>query len=119
MRYLLAVLMTVHGLAHLVGFVVSWKLVKLPEVPYRTTLLAGKIDVGDAGIRVMGLTWLLAAVALIVVAVGLIVGAPWSLPAAVVTLGASLALSVVGWPDSRIGIVVNVLLLALLMIGVR
>lgn len=118
MRYLLAVLLTVHGLAHLVGFVVPWKLVKLPEAPYRTTLLAGRIEVGVAGIRAMGLTWLLAAVAFFVVAVGLILGAPWSVPAALVTLGASTALSVAGWPDSRIGILVNIVLLAILVVGV-
>lgn len=118
MRYLLAVLLTVHGLAHLVGFVVPWKLVKLPEAPYRTTLLAGKIEVGDAGIRVVGLTWLLAALAFFVVAVGLILGAPWSVPAALLTLGASVVLSVAGWPDSRIGVLVNVVLLAVLVFGV-
>ncbi len=118
MRYLLAVLMTVHGMAHLVGFVVPWKLVNLREAPYRTTILAGKVDVGDAGIRVMGLTWLLAAVAFVVVAVGLILDFSWSLPAAALTLGASMALSIVGWPESRLGILINVVLLAILAVGV-
>jgi hypothetical protein len=40
-------------------------------VPYRTTLLAGSIDVGVVGIRVVGVAWLLVAVAFAALAVGL------------------------------------------------
>jgi hypothetical protein len=36
MRFALAALLIVHGVAHLVGFVVPWRLVASPEVPCRT-----------------------------------------------------------------------------------
>jgi hypothetical protein len=64
MRFALAALLMAHGVAHLVGFVVPWRLVASQEVAYRTTILASAIDVGDAGIRMLGIVWLLAAAAL-------------------------------------------------------
>jgi hypothetical protein len=55
MRFALAALLMAHGVAHLVGFVVPWRLVASQEVAYRTTILASAIDVGDAGIRMLGI----------------------------------------------------------------
>ena len=50
MRFGLAFLLVAHGVAHLVGFVSSWKLATLAELPYKTTVFSGRVDVGDAGI---------------------------------------------------------------------
>lgn len=58
MRIALAVRMALHGVAHAPGFVGSWRLAALEGMPYHTTLLGGAIDVGDAGMRVVGLAWL-------------------------------------------------------------
>jgi hypothetical protein len=52
-----------HAIAHLVGFLVPWKVLELEEIPYKTTLLAGRIDVADNGIRVVGILWLFVAIA--------------------------------------------------------
>ena len=68
MRFVLALLLVAHGVAHLVGFVSSWKLATLAELPYKTTVFSGRVDVGDAGIRMMGALWLLAALAFLVAA---------------------------------------------------
>ena len=68
MHFPFAAFLIAHGVAHLVGFVVPWKLVSTAEVPYRTTIL-----------------------------------------------GWSIVLCVVGWPEARIGLVVNVVLLAVLL----
>ena len=54
MRFALAALLIAHGVAHLVGFLVPWKLLSTAEVPYRTTVLGGLIEVGDAGARALG-----------------------------------------------------------------
>jgi hypothetical protein len=53
MRFALAAIVGVHGVAHLVGFVSSWRLATLPELPYKTTTFAGRFEVGDAGICVV------------------------------------------------------------------
>ena len=119
MRWLLAFVLVAHGVAHLVGFVSSWKLATLAELPYKTTLFAGRLDVGDAGIRVIGVVWLLAALAFLVAAGAVAITTDWAgrfLFAAVI---ASFVLCMTGWPDARIGVAVNVGLVLLLAIGAR
>ena len=64
MRVLLGGTLLVHGVAHLVGFVVPWRIVTSSEVPYRTTLLGA--DIGQAGVRALGLAWLLVSVLFVV-----------------------------------------------------
>jgi hypothetical protein len=106
-------LLMVHGIAHLPGFVVPWRLAALAEMPYKTTLLNGVVDAGPAGARVVGLLWLLAGLGCVATAVAALRGIPgW--PA--YTLGVlvfSLLLCVLSWPDSRIGLAVNLVLLAI------
>ena len=58
MHFALSALLVAHGVAHLVGFAVPWKLVSTAEVPYRTTILGGMIDIGDTGARALGVVWL-------------------------------------------------------------
>lgn len=55
MRFFVALILFGHGFAHLVGFVVPWRMTTLPQMPYKTTVLADAIDVGNAGIRVVAL----------------------------------------------------------------
>lgn len=50
-RIVVPILLIGHGLVHLLGFVVPWQLATLEEMPYKTTLLAGTLDVGAVGIR--------------------------------------------------------------------
>jgi hypothetical protein len=116
-RFAIAAVLAVHGFAHLVGFVVSWRIASLDEMPYKTTILAGKLDVGDTGIRVVGMGWLLAAMAFFASAAALILQVPWWFPATVVLLLSSVALCVIGWPDAKIGVFVNLALLAIFTFG--
>jgi hypothetical protein len=119
MRLLLALLMVLHGAAHLPGFVSEWRLATLEGIQYRTTVLAGRLDLGDAGIRVVGTLWLAAAIAFFVTGIGAFGNTSWWIPAATgVTLG-SLVLTLVELPESRMGLVVNLVLLAGLFIAAR
>ena len=77
MRMLLAALLIGHGAAHVVGFAVPWKLVSSAEVPYRTTVLAGAVDVGALGVRLIGVLWLMVALAFVGAAVGLLQHTTW------------------------------------------
>jgi hypothetical protein len=114
MRVALSALLIAHGVAHLVGFVVPWKLMAAPDVPYRTTILGGTVDIGDAGSRALGVVWLIAALGLMLLGSALLAG--FNVRAWIFTLlGGSLALCVVGWPDARIGVVVNVVLIGVLL----
>ena len=119
MRFLLAILMTLHGVAHGVGFVVTWRLTDLQDMPHDTTLLSGTVDVGETGIRVVGVLWLITGIAFLVAAAAALLGAAWWPTLTVVAALVSLPLSIAGWPEARIGVVVDVILLLLIAAGVR
>ncbi len=114
MRILLGAVLFVHAIAHIVGFVVPWRLLTSADVPYRTTILAGSVDLGAAGIKALGIVWLAAAIAFMLVDVALFLRTSWWFPALVKMIAASIVLCVLGWPDARIGIAANALILGLL-----
>lgn len=119
MRFVLAVMLVGHGIAHLVGFVSSWRLATLSDLPYKTTVFAGQLDVGAVGIRIVGVLWLLAATAFLVGAFAVLGHADWAIRFTVWVAIASLLLCVVGWPAARIGVAVNVVVVVLLALGSR
>ncbi len=119
MRYALALLFVAHGVAHLPGFLTSWRLASLEGMAYKTTLLAGSIDVGDVGIRIVGVLWLLAAIGFVIAGVGTALGASWWGTLTAVVASFSLVLSALEWPEARIGVAVNLLILAYLGIAPR
>lgn len=111
-RYVLPITMLVHGLAHLPGLVTAWRLRPLPDFPYHTVLLRGRFDVGDAGMRVVGALWLIAAIGFGLAATAAFVGDPRWLPVGLVTAVLSSVLCVLEWPFARVGLWVNLVLLA-------
>ena len=119
MRIALAILMALHGVAHLPGFVGSWRLAVLEGVPYHTTLFGGALDVGDAGMRAVGVAWLLAALGFVAASAGAALDRAWWPPLALVVTLASLALCVAELPATRIGLPVNVALLVVLLLDRR
>lgn len=114
MHVMFGVIFMLHGIAHVAGFVVPWRIATFDEMPYKTTILAGAVDLGDVGIRVIGGVWLATAVAFGIAAVGAFVGASWWFPVAFIVTTASFLLTLLGWPDSRIGVAVNGALLVAL-----
>jgi hypothetical protein len=119
MRIALSVFFLVHGIAHLTGLLVPWQLAPSAEMPYTTRVLGGTADLGPVGIRMVSILWLLAAVAFVVAgAATFLEDAAWRTVAIVATV-ASLALTVLGWPQSQIGLALNLLLLAYLIWGAK
>lgn len=117
MRLAFGIFLMLHGFAHLVGFVVPWRLMSNAEMPYKTTLLAGHWDVGDLGIRVNGLLWLALAIAFALVGVSVMrQTSGWQTAAWVVSI-VSLLACVVSWPEARIGVFVNVAVIVVLLLG--
>ena len=119
MRIVLGLLMLFHGFAHLVGVLVSWQLAPLEGAIYKTTLLSGRVDVGDPGMRIMGALWLLSALAFGIAAYAAFTSRSWWVTLGSTVVLVSLVLSVVAWPDSRIGVAVNLVILAALFVGTR
>ena len=113
MRIVFAVMLIGHGFAHLAGFFLSWRITE--DMPYKTTILARSVDVGDLGIRVVGVLWLLAALGFPVSAISFLMRASWWLPLTGITASFSFLLCVLEWPHARIGALVNVGIAALLL----
>jgi hypothetical protein len=72
MHIILGIFLITHGVADLVGFITYWKIASIEDMPYKTTLLSGLLDVGEVGIRIVGILWLLAGLAFAMVGVGII-----------------------------------------------
>ena len=113
---LYALFLILHGFAHLVGFVVPWRLATLNEMPYKTTLLNGRIDVLDVGIKINGIFWLLLAIGFIYYGSNLLF--QWSVltffPTTLVCV--SFLMCVLGWPDAKIGVWVNLAILGVILL---
>ena len=113
MRIALAAFLAVHGLAHLVGFVEARRLA--PEgLRYHTTVPAGRVGLGDAGIRIAGMLRLVVALAFGATAIGAIVDAIWWLPLALGSAVGSLLISSTESPESRVGVLIDLAILGIL-----
>jgi hypothetical protein len=117
MRLALSLLFIVHGLSHLPGFLVPWRLVASAEMPYTTKVLGGTADLGPVGIKMVSILWLVAAVAFGVAGVAVLVSDGAWRTLAIAAVAGSLSLTVLGWPQSRIGLALNLVLLAYLVWG--
>ena len=117
MKFIIAFLFLAHGFAHLVGFVGLFRLGE--SVPYNPTLLGGKFELGDAGARVFGILWLLAALAFAAVALAVFMRVSWWPPLALAVALVSLAFCVLGWPDARIGAAIDAVVIVLCLVVMR
>jgi hypothetical protein len=116
----LAVLFLLHGPVHLLGFVVPFGLAEVEGFPRSTTVLAGRLDIGEVGIRVAGVGWLLVAVAFVAAAIGLWLLAPWWWGLALGVTAASAVLCALFVPTAWAGLVVDAaIFVALFLPAVR
>ena len=105
-----------HGLVHMLGLVAYWPLAKISDLPYKTSLLGGRWDVGAGGMRLFSLLWLLAALLFLIAVLALILGkaswASWMLAAALL----SLVLCLLDWGVAWRGALIDLLLLLILFV---
>jgi hypothetical protein len=117
MNTAVAIFLFIHGFAHVVGFLVYWRILKDKDVEYKTTIFPGDINVGDVGIRFIGLIYLLIAIALGYLGYDLLTDAivfqEYIWPITVM----STVLTVFGWPDTKFGLLANGILIAFLWLN--
>jgi hypothetical protein len=111
------VLLVLHGLIHLMGMAAYLELATVTGIPYKTTLLSGRWDVGDSGIHVFGVLWAIVAVGFVVGAVALFAGSPWWRSVLLTVTGLSLVLTGLDWNVAFAGFFVNVAILAVLLLA--
>ena len=112
-----AIYLIVHGLIHLIGFVVFWQLVEIEDISYTTTVLGGRLDIGDAGMRVLGVLWLLITIAFVIAGVAIFFSPPWWWSFTLAVTLASLVVTILGWPDAKFGVLANIIILLFLFFG--
>ncbi len=112
------ILLLLHGIAHLPGFLLPWGLVTSEDTPsYPTALFNGAIVLGSVGSRVMGVLWLLVGLGCLAAAIFAWRRSPGWPSYALAVIFVSLVLSVIGWPSTAYGVVTNFALIALLILS--
>ncbi len=112
-----AILLVVHGLIHLMGTTVYMKLGQIQGLPYKTSLLGGRWDLGERGIRMFGALWVLPAAGFVLAAAALLVHHPaWS-SLAIASSVVSLALTLLDVRAAFAGAILDVLILAAIWAG--
>jgi hypothetical protein len=84
------------------------------KMPYQATILADSVNVGDLGIQVLGILWLIAPFGFTVSGVGVLARLPWW--ATMIAAVFSFLLYIKGWPDSGIGVLANVGIVTFLLV---
>jgi len=95
-----AVGLALHGLIHLIGLVSPWRIVTLEGFAYRTTVLGGAQDIGDVGVRLIGLAWLGLTFGFLAAGSGVWRGKPWAVGVTGALAVVSLIVSVAGLPET-------------------
>lgn len=111
LRRAAAVFLVAHAVAHLVGFLGASRLGEFRDAPYTTLVLNGALDVGDGGMRIIGIAWIVAAAAFIGAAVAVWRG---RIRAAALAAIGSLVLCLAGLPAAIVGVWIDVAILVVI-----
>ena len=113
------IVLGLHGLVHLMGPAVYMKLTEIQGFTYKTTLLDGRWDLGENGMRIFGALWIVPDLGFIVCAAALLAGWEWWRPVIVAVTLFSLVLTALDWSVAYAGAVLNILILAVIWLGPR
>ncbi|MFW5696838.1 MAG: ABC transporter permease [Phototrophicaceae bacterium] len=114
LRKPIGVFVVLHGVAHLLATSVYWKLNESEDLVYDTTILGGRLDLGETGIWIFGLIWLIAGLLTAVAGVGVLRQSAWARPLLLGVTLFSLAICLLVVESARIGVLVNLAILALI-----
>jgi hypothetical protein len=107
-----AVLLALHGVIHLSGFMSPWRIASLEGFAYRTTVLGGAQDIGDVGVRLIGLVWLGLTFGFLAAGHAVWLGKPWAVGLTGALAMVSLIVCVAGLPETAAGVAIDVVILA-------
>ncbi|HOK52961.1 MAG TPA: hypothetical protein PLU88_00380 [Armatimonadota bacterium] len=105
-RWVLVVIMAVHGLIHAMGGFNELGIAKPEGITGRTI-----VPISDNTRRVLGVVWLIIVVLFLVAAIGLAVNWSGWLIFAIAALVISQTLIIIWWPDAKFGTIANILII--------
>lgn len=106
MQWFLMIVTALHGLIHTMGFFNETGVKKFDGFSGDTL-----IRLASGPRHILGFVWLVAALLMVVVAVGIAARTSWWKPLAIATLVVSQALIIIWWPDAKMGTIPNIILL--------
>jgi hypothetical protein len=112
MKYIFAILIILHALLHLLGFVKEFKLAQVSQISGDTLL-----GLSDTAKRITGAVWLVACLSFLVTAGQYLRGNDSWWLWAVVSIILSQALIILYWHDAKAGTIANIIILAVATFG--
>jgi hypothetical protein len=112
-RYFIAALFGAHGLVHLVGCTAAWQLGHVNGVSTVPTLLPD-LTAGSRLLLLLGALWLVATIAFLAAAAGLVLATSWWRKVASGAALLSLLLCVAWWSSAWFGAVLSIAILVAL-----
>lgn len=114
-----AAALAVHGLVHLMGMVAYLRLAEIDGLPYKTTLLGGRVELGPLAMSAFGALWVLPVVGFLAAAFGMVWGYDWWRPMLIAAALLSLSLTALDWKVAFRGGLIDIAILAALAVGPR
>jgi hypothetical protein len=116
-RVFFAIILVLHGLVHIMGLVSYLKLGEVQGIPYKTTVLDGRLNLGETGVGIYGVLWAVAALGFVLAATGLLLNSSWWLPLLTASTVFSLVLTAMDLNVALAGVVVNVAILVFVWVA--
>lgn len=112
MRIGAAIFLALHAIAHSPGILGAWKIAEFEDASFRPNVVL--TGASDALVAVLGAIWLVAAIAYLVAAFGVLRNARWWPGATLAAALVSLAMTLLWVEDAIAGLVVNIAVVAAL-----
>lgn len=112
-RYFFALIVLIHGLIHLMGFVNQWNLKKINQFTGITFF-----QVSENLSKFFGVLWLLTALVFIISAAGFLADKDWWTVIGLAAIIISQFLIIVYWKDARAGTIANIIILVVIVISI-
>lgn len=117
LRVILGIIILAHGLIHLIGVAAYWQLVEFDDISASSEVIGGRLDVGNLGMQVLGILWLLATIGFAASAYGYVVKTDWWQPVLLSVTVVSLVVCILGWKDTIFGTATNLIILGGLLLA--
>ncbi|MBS1493319.1 MAG: hypothetical protein JST55_07410 [Bacteroidetes bacterium] len=101
-RIIFAVIVLIHGLIHLMGFVNQWNIKKISQFTGVTLF-----PVSESLSKILGIVWLITALLFVIAATGFSFGKDWWSVIGIVAIIISQLLIIIYWKDAKAGTIAN------------